>query len=99
MPEGGTSRTGLTTSFDHEEFVRAGLALLADEIETYKVNLPGWGDREGKYVLIRGRDVVGFFDDQFGAIDRGYDLFDDVPFMVKQVRAVEPIRNSGNVIV
>jgi hypothetical protein len=33
---------------------------LAEKVRTYEAQLPGWADREGQFVLIKGRDVLGF---------------------------------------
>jgi hypothetical protein len=34
---------------------------LAVEVRTYKSHLPGWLDRERQFVLIKGRNVLGFY--------------------------------------
>ena len=48
-------------------------------------------------MLIRGCDVVGFFADEHEALDLGYERFEGVSFMVKQVKAVEPVIYMNNV--
>jgi hypothetical protein len=44
---------------------------------------------EGKFVLIRGRAVVGIYATDVEAIDDGYHQFGNVPFLVKEIVAVE----------
>ncbi|MCI4350237.1 MAG: hypothetical protein L3K15_01815 [Thermoplasmata archaeon] len=41
---------------------------------------------QGKYVLIRGAQVVGIFSTEAEAIRAGYDAFGPVPFFVRQIR-------------
>ncbi|MEW6304028.1 MAG: hypothetical protein AB1705_11185 [Verrucomicrobiota bacterium] len=43
----------------------------------------------GKFVLIKGRRVYGFFEAKFDAIDAGYSRFGNVPFFVHKVTEVE----------
>jgi len=43
----------------------------------------------GKFVLIKGRRVYGFFEAKFDAIDAGYQRFGNVPFFVHKVTEVE----------
>ena len=45
---------------------------LAEEVRTYESHLPGWLDREGQFVLIKGRDVLGFFPSFEEALEAGY---------------------------
>jgi hypothetical protein len=46
---------------------------LAEEVRTYEAQLPGWADREGQFVLIKGRDVLGFYPCHEEALEAGYD--------------------------
>jgi hypothetical protein len=71
--------------------------LLATELEVYESHLPGWLDREGEYVLIKGREVIGFFPTRDDALMTGYTRFGFVPFFVKQILEVEPIYNVGHI--
>jgi len=43
----------------------------------------------GKFVLIKGRKVYGFFETKFDAIDAAYERFGNVPFFVHKVTEVE----------
>ncbi len=44
---------------------------------------------EGKFALIRGRNIVGTYVTEMDAIDAGYRQFGNVPFLVKQIVSVE----------
>jgi hypothetical protein len=70
---------------------------LAEEVRTYESHLPEWLDREGQFVLIKGRDVLGFFPRYEQALETGYRQLGNVDFLVKQIARFEPIYNLGNV--
>ena len=68
------------------------LAVLAEEMGTYRDHLPELLQRqERRYVLIKGTDVVGIFDDHSAALSEGYRRFGIVPFLVRQIAASEPV--------
>jgi hypothetical protein len=46
-------------------------------------------EAEGQFVLIRGRAVAGVYTTDMEAIDAGYHQFGNVPFLVKEIVAVE----------
>ncbi len=71
--------------------------MLDEEVRTFDAHLPGWVDREGQFVLIKGRDVLGFYVRHEDALEAGYDQFDCGPFLVKRVRAEEPIYQLGHI--
>ena len=48
---------------------------------------------EGKFVLIKGEEMAGVYDSQADAIRQGYQLFGNVPFLVKQVLRIETPQN------
>ena len=64
---------------------------LEKELETYRTKLPEWKDREGKFVLIRGEEVIDFFSTYEDAIKSGYQQFKLEPFLVKRIHATEPV--------
>jgi hypothetical protein len=47
----------------------------------------------GKFVLIKGRRVQGFYETKFDAIDAGYERLGNVPFFVHRVTEVEEPAN------
>lgn len=65
--------------------------VLEKELDTYQKKLPELKDHEGKFILIHGEDVIDFFSTYEDAIKAGYQRFKLEPFLVKQVRAIEPI--------
>lgn len=56
------------------------------EMKTYEKNKADLvGRHEGKYVLIRGEEVIAVFDSQKDAFQEGNSKFGRKPFLVKQV--------------
>jgi hypothetical protein len=70
---------------------------LAEEVATFEAHLPGWADREGQFVLIKGRDVLGFYPRYEEALESGYNQFGGGPYAVKQILADEPTYQFGQV--
>ena len=59
---------------------------LAEESRTYEANVEQWAEEHaGEFVLIRGTEVVGFFETNEQALSEGYSRFGVAPFFVKQV--------------
>lgn len=57
------------------------------------------GTNSGKFVLIKGEQIVGVFDTPVDAIRAGYERFGNVPFLVKQIVQVEIPQNfTSNLI-
>ena len=69
--------------------VYKGMQALEQEIETYKEQLPSLLSEEGKFALIRGKELVGLFDTYSDALSAGYERFGTQPFLVKQIQAIE----------
>jgi hypothetical protein len=54
---------------------------------------------KGKYVLIKGDDILGIFPGQHAAINQGYRQLGIVPFLVKRIVEVEgPHNYEGEVV-
>jgi hypothetical protein len=65
---------------------------LSQEQAVYDANLLRWiSDHEGEHVLIKGDEVVGFFESRDDALTAGYARFGVVPLLVKQVSPSEPV--------
>jgi hypothetical protein len=64
---------------------------LEKEIATYNARLPELREKEGRFVLIQGEEVVDFFSTYEDAIKSGYQRFQLTPFLVKRVLHTEPI--------
>jgi hypothetical protein len=73
---------------------------LARELKTYEANFEALlGAHDGKYVLIHGDSIIGSFDNQMDAINRGYDELGNVPFLVKLVTKVDvPLSFVSNLL-
>lgn len=65
---------------------------LEKELETYKAKLPEFKGSEGKFVLIKGDEVVGTFSSYEDAIKEGYAKFKLEPFLVKQIQTIEQVQ-------
>lgn len=48
-------------------------------------------ETEGKFALIKGRDLVGTFDTRAAAYEKGIERFGNVPFLIKEIRRDERI--------
>jgi hypothetical protein len=64
---------------------------LEKEWETYRNELPNLSQNEGKFVLVHGDRIVGFFTSYEDAIKAGYEQFSVEPFLVKQIEMVERV--------
>lgn len=68
--------------------------ILETELKTYEQHKNELlGTAGGKFVLIRGTDVIGVYDSKMDAIAQGYKQFGNVPFLVKQIVEVETAQN------
>jgi hypothetical protein len=74
------------------------VADIAQEIATYRSRLPELLAHEGEFVLIKGDQVIGFFDDSSAALREGDRRFGLVPLLVKKIAAVEPVIYIPNVV-
>jgi len=73
---------------------------LGREQGVYDANLPRWlQEHDGAHVLIKGREVVGFYRTFEEALDAGYARFGVVPLFVKKVAASEPVYNIPNALI
>ena len=70
---------------------------LTEEVTTYEAHLPGWSDREGQFVLIKRRDVLGFHARYEEALKAGYEQVGNEPFLVKQIFRHEPTYQVGHI--
>ena len=67
--------------------------LFSREWAVYRRELPRWlaQGQEGRFVLIKGDDVIGFWDTWRETVDTGRKRFGMVPFMVHQILEWEPV--------
>lgn len=72
---------------------------LEKELETYRRELPTLKDQSGKYVLIRGSDVLGTWSTYEDAIQEGYRVCGlSTPFLVKKIEAFEQVHFNSRCI-
>jgi hypothetical protein len=63
---------------------------LEDEIKTYEARLhTELLAHEGKFVVIHGHEIAGYYDSYREALLSGYDRFELSSFLVKRIQAVE----------
>ena len=68
---------------------------LKTETQIYESNLQEWrAQHMGKYVLIKGDSIVGFFDSLQSAFAEGSSKFGLEPFFVKQVTPSDGVNVS-----
>jgi hypothetical protein len=72
---------------------------LKREQAVYEKNLARWlNDHRNAHVLIKGYEVIGFYDNREAALAAGYNEFGVVPRLVKRVLDPEPIHYIPNVL-
>lgn len=65
---------------------------LEREVAVYHENLAELLASEGKFVVIRGEEILpSAFDDYEAALRAGFDRFGPVPFLIKQISRTEPV--------
>jgi hypothetical protein len=64
---------------------------LAQELATFRKELPNLLSQAGKYALVKGDKVESVWDTYADAIREGYRQFGLQPFLVKQILATEPV--------
>ena len=97
VPFGGSQ----SDSFDWRTFKPSMLeggakAPLAAELVTYRDRLDDLLQHKGQYVVIKGREIAGFFRDRRSAVEAAIAAYGPGPFLVKKVVEKEPIRRIGN---
>jgi hypothetical protein len=74
-------------------------ASLQREQAVFDANLVEWlSDHAGKYVLIKGSEVDGFYESRDQALAAGYARFGFGPLLVKQVLRSEPVYDIPSAI-
>jgi hypothetical protein len=69
------------------------MAALEQELATYQRALATLLNDEGKFVLIKGDNVVEKFETYEDALKVGYEKFKLEPFLVKQISRTESVAN------
>jgi len=64
---------------------------LKTELAYYEKHVQDWmKEHEGKYVLLRGEEVAGFFDTPQAAYEAGVSRYGTDPFFIRRVTQDEP---------
>lgn len=61
---------------------------LERENQTYQDKLHELEQHQGKYVLIKGEEIVGIYDTYRDALNDGYAKFNLTPFLVKLIDGI-----------
>jgi len=74
--------------------------ILSKELETYEKNKQKLlKDSHGKFVLIKGDEIINVFDTYSDAVKVGIDKFGNTPFLIKQILEVDQPQNfTSNLI-
>jgi len=73
-------------------------APLACELITYRDRLDELLLHEGQYVLIKGREIAGFFRDRRSAVAAAIANYGNGPVLIKKVVEREPYRRVGHAL-
>jgi hypothetical protein len=83
------------SKFDPSMAHGAGAAELAVHLVTYRDQLKELLRDKGKYVLIKGDEVIGIYDEKNEALREAVARFQDQPVLVKRIAAKERIHTLG----
>lgn len=74
--------------------------VLSKEIKTFNENKEVLlREKVGKFVLIKGSEIIDTYDSQNDAIKVGIDKFGNAPFLVKKIAEIEETQNfTSNLI-
>jgi hypothetical protein len=87
------------STFDPAAIDGHDAAPLADELVTFRDHLQELLRDEGKYVLIKGREVIGIYGRREEALREAVSRFQDAPVLVKQIVAKELIHKVGGAVI
>jgi hypothetical protein len=68
---------------------------LEREIETYHKLIPDLLQYEGKFVVIRGEELLGCYADWNEALNHGYEQYGEDAFLVRQISKTEKVLFSS----
>src|SRR5438093_6487834 len=77
--------------FDPAQIEDDGDDSLVVELTTYRDRLEELLKDEGKYVLIKGQDVIGIYDSRDAALREAVARFRDAPALVQRIAATEMV--------
>jgi hypothetical protein len=85
-------------TFDPAKAKWIGTPRLVEELVTYRDNLDELLKHEGKYVLIKGKEIIGIYADRDEVLQQAVDRFRGEPALIKQIVAKEPVVTFGGVV-
>src|SRR6202522_478291 len=89
----------LTAPGGDESSPESALSVMTQEIETFRNHLPqSLREDAGRFVLIKGADILGTFPERSAALREGCRRFVVVPFLVRQIADLEPVVYLPNVV-
>jgi hypothetical protein len=99
---GKRQRKPMARLFDWSKFAPSMIASegrpsLVEELTTYRDRLPELLQREGSYVVIKGRDYE-ILDDRDAALRYAVEHYGSEPVLVKKIVAKEPVRGLGGAV-
>jgi len=76
------------------------IKLLQTELKVYEEHKAELVQKSnGKYVLIKGTEIIRIFETQQDAIKVGIEKYGNTPFLVKKIELIEPTQNfTSNLI-
>jgi hypothetical protein len=84
-------------TFDLSTFAHNDRFKLMEELLTYRDHLKELLHHKGKYVLIKGREVIGIYADEREAICEAATRFGGEPVLIKQIAVKELIHSMGGI--
>jgi hypothetical protein len=85
-----TNGSGEPERVTYNHHVSSEASLLDTEVEFFASHLPAWlADAEGKFALVKGSQLIGFYDSELDAVRAGYQRFGNEAFLVKHIVEAE----------
>jgi len=84
-------------TFDPSMFANKDKAMI-DEMITYRDHLDELLRHKGKYVVIRGREIIGIYAERNEALREAATRFGAEPVFVKEIVAREPFIYMGGIV-
>ena len=85
-------------TFDPSMYAHNENFKLMEELFTYKAHLKELLRDKGKYVLIKGREVVGIYADEQDALREAATRFGYEPVLIKEIAVKEPLITMGGIV-
>ncbi len=67
------------------------MSALEQEVKTYNENLPVLLQHIGRFVLIKGSEIEGYFDTYGDALSAGYAKYEPGEFLVRRIAPAEQV--------